>query len=70
MSKKLAIAALFAASTLIGVQPANASTGACVAKYQQDLIACQGDQTCETNADIALVQCLQALYDHRDPLEP
>ena len=67
MIKKLAVAVTFAASSLIVVPTANASSGVCMMQYQENLAACNGDTTCEMWADIVFTQCLQDQYAGIDP---
>lgn len=68
MLKKIAVAATFAASTLIGVPAASAgSPGACMSKYMDDLIECGGVTSCEMWADVVYIQCIQGLHDGIDP---
>lgn len=68
MIKKLIVATTFAASMLVAVPTANAgSAGACMAKYQSDLEACNLSIPCEMWADVMFAQCMQDLYAGIDP---
>lgn len=68
MIKTLAVVSAFAASMFVGVPSAEASTFLCTQKYDEDVIACEGNATCEVAADMAFVKCLQDLADGIDPL--
>jgi hypothetical protein len=61
MIKKLVIAATFAGSLLVGVPTASASPFLCMQQYQAALAACEGDDPCETFANISYTQCLDKL---------
>jgi hypothetical protein len=68
MIKKFTIAATVAASAVLGAPAANAgSPGACMAKYEGDLVACGADTACQMWADVMFNQCIQGLNDTIDP---
>jgi len=69
MIKKLVIAAAFAASLTVGVQPASASAFLCNQQYEEATLACGENQTCQIAAEIQLVECLQALVPVKDPID-
>lgn len=69
MIKKLVIAVTFAASMTVGGQPASASTFLCMQKYDQDIVECDGNTTCEIAAELTFTRCLQALADGIGPLD-
>lgn len=72
MIKKLVIAAAFAASMAVGIEPAEASAFICMQKLADDMKACQGksgESACQMNAEIQYTLCLQALYPEKPPID-
>lgn len=62
MIKKIAVAAVFAVSSMsVGVPPASASPMVCYMQWVEAFNACEGNATCQVAADIAYSLCLQAL---------
>ena len=69
MVKKLAVAATFAASMLVGVPTANASPFLCMQKFDEEFAACEGNSRCELGAEAAIVHCMQQNNASIDPEE-
>lgn len=70
MIKKLVLAAAFAASVTVGVQPASASPMLCMQKLESDLVACgENNPNCTNAAEAAFVECLQRQYPEKPPIE-
>lgn len=63
MIKKLIVAATFAGSLMVGVPSASASPFLCMQQYEADMTACEGDEPCETYANLTFTSCLQALQE-------
>ena len=62
MIKKFVVVATFAASMIVGVPSASANSPfLCMQQYEVDLIACEGDEPCETFANITFTRCMQSL---------
>lgn len=58
--RSAALTAVLAAA-LAQATPASASASMCVMKYMNDLSQCNGNESCEAQADFDLNQCLKAL---------
>lgn len=62
MIKKLAVAAAFAASMMVGVPTASANSPLiCMSEYEADLAGCGQNSTCSQYANIKFQQCLEKL---------
>ena len=71
MFKMIIATTAFIGAISVGVQPAAASSMVCNTKYMEAMVACQNSPfvaNCQMAAEAAYVQCLQDLYDGRDPI--